>query len=80
MNGELVKWSDAKVPFLTHALHYGTGVFEGIRCFKTLKGPAVFRLKEVHHQEVSDAEGRGDNSRRRDSSLFLAVALLKWHE
>ena len=46
MNGELVTWSDAKVPFLTHALHYGTGVFEGIRCFKTPQGPAVFRLKE----------------------------------
>ena len=46
MNGDLVKWNDAKVPFLTHALHYGTGVFEGIRCFKTSKGPAIFRLKE----------------------------------
>ncbi len=46
MNGELVRWNDAKVPFLTHALHYGTGVFEGIRCFTTPKGPAVFRLKE----------------------------------
>ncbi len=46
MNGELVKWNEAKVPFLTHALHYGTGVFEGLRCFKTSKGPAVFRLKE----------------------------------
>ncbi len=46
MNGELVRWNDAKVPFLTHALHYGTGVFEGIRCFTTPKGLAVFRLKE----------------------------------
>jgi branched-chain amino acid aminotransferase len=46
MNGELVKWKDAKVHFLTHALHYGTGVFEGIRCFRTSKGPAIFRLQE----------------------------------
>ncbi len=46
MNGELVKWSEAKVHFLTHALHYGTGIFEGIRCFSTPKGPAIFRLTE----------------------------------
>ena len=46
MNGELVKWNDAKVHFLTHALHYGTGIFEGIRCFLTARGPAIFRLGE----------------------------------
>lgn len=46
MNGELVKWNDARVHFLTHALHYGTGIFEGIRCFPTPKGPAIFRLSE----------------------------------
>jgi len=46
MNGGLVKWNDAKVHFLTHALHYGTGIFEGIRCFSTPKGPAIFRLTE----------------------------------
>ncbi len=46
LNGELVKWKDAKVHFLTHALHYGTGIFEGIRCFSTPEGPAIFRLKE----------------------------------
>jgi branched-chain amino acid aminotransferase len=56
MNGELVPWKDAKVPFLTHALHYGTGVFEGIRCFKTLKGPAIFRLKEHVTRMVESAE------------------------
>ncbi|MDA8424077.1 MAG: branched-chain amino acid transaminase, partial [Nitrospiraceae bacterium] len=46
MNGSLVKWDDAKVHVLTHSLHYGTGVFEGIRCYKTDGGPAVFRLRE----------------------------------
>lgn len=46
MNGSFVKWEDAKVHILTHALHYGTGVFEGIRCYKTDGGPAVFRLQE----------------------------------
>ncbi len=41
-----MKWDDAKVHVLTHTLHYGTGVFEGIRCYKTDSGPAVFRLQE----------------------------------
>jgi branched-chain amino acid aminotransferase len=44
MNGELVDWADAKVHVGVHGLHYGSGVFEGIRCYDTLKGPAVFRL------------------------------------
>ena len=44
MNGDFVAWEDAKVHVLTHGLHYGTGVFEGIRCYDTeSKGPAVFR-------------------------------------
>ena len=46
MDGELVPWAEAKVHVLSHALHYGSGVFEGIRCYKTPKGPAVFRLEE----------------------------------
>ena len=46
MNGELVRWEEAKVHVLTHALHYGLGVFEGIRCYDTPKGPAVFRCRE----------------------------------
>jgi len=43
MNGEFVAWEDAKVHVLTHALHYGTGVFEGIRAYETDRGPAIFR-------------------------------------
>lgn len=43
MNGELIPWEDAKVHILTHGLHYGTGVFEGVRCYDTELGPAVFR-------------------------------------
>ena len=46
MDGELVPWAEAKVHVLTHALHYGSGVFEGIRCYGTPQGPAVFRLRE----------------------------------
>jgi branched-chain amino acid aminotransferase len=43
MNGEFVAWEDAKVHVLTHALHYGTGVFEGIRAYETERGTAIFR-------------------------------------
>ena len=46
MDGELVDWEKAQVHVLTHALHYGSGVFEGIRCYSTSEGPAVFRLTE----------------------------------
>lgn len=46
MDGKFVPWNDAKVHILTHTIHYGTGVFEGIRCYKTDSGSAVFRLKE----------------------------------
>jgi len=45
-NGELVAWEDAKVHVLTHGLHYGTGVFEGIRCYDTEQGPAIFRHQD----------------------------------
>jgi len=46
MNGELVDWGDARIHVGSHGLHYGTGVFEGIRCYETPKGPAVFRLTD----------------------------------
>jgi branched-chain amino acid aminotransferase len=46
MNGELVDWADARVHVGAHGLHYGTGVFEGIRCYETARGPAVFRLTD----------------------------------
>jgi branched-chain amino acid aminotransferase len=45
-NGTLIPWKDATVHVLTHGLHYGTGAFEGIRCYSTAKGPAIFRLKD----------------------------------
>jgi branched-chain amino acid aminotransferase len=46
LNGEFVAWEDAKVHVLTHALHYGTGVFEGIRAYETSQGTAIFRNRE----------------------------------
>jgi branched-chain amino acid aminotransferase len=49
MNGEFVAWEDAKVHVLTHGLHYGTGVFDSMRCYDTELGPAIFR--NVDHLE-----------------------------
>ena len=46
MNGELIAWEDAKIHVLTHSLHYGMGVFEGIRAYETADGPGVFRLTD----------------------------------
>ncbi|MCK5429819.1 MAG: branched-chain amino acid transaminase [Anaerolineales bacterium] len=54
MDGELVSFEDATVHVLNPTMHYGTGVFEGIRCYKTSKGPAVFRLRE-HLQRLIDS-------------------------
>ncbi|MBS3909285.1 MAG: branched-chain amino acid transaminase [Actinobacteria bacterium] len=53
-NGEMVDWDKAQVHVLSHALHYGSGVFEGIRAYETPKGPAVFRLTE-HIERLMDS-------------------------
>lgn len=53
-NGEMVKWAEAKVHVMSHALHYGTSVFEGVRCYDTHQGPAVFRHRE-HMQRLHDS-------------------------
>jgi branched-chain amino acid aminotransferase len=52
--GKFIDWDDAKVHVLTHALHYGSSVFEGIRCYDTLEGPAIFRAKE-HARRLFDS-------------------------
>jgi branched-chain amino acid aminotransferase len=46
LNGKMIPWKESNSHFLSHALHYGSAVFEGIRCYNTKKGPAVFRLNE----------------------------------
>jgi branched-chain amino acid aminotransferase len=55
-NGKLVPWNDAKVHVLAHGLHYGTGVFEGMRCYPTADGPAVFRLDAHLERFYASAE------------------------
>ena len=55
-NGELVAWEDATVHVLTHGLHYGTGVFEGERCYATAAGPAIFRHRDHLKRLLASAE------------------------
>jgi branched-chain amino acid aminotransferase len=55
-NGELIPWDEANIHILTHSLHYGMGVFEGIRAYETTDGPAVFRLTD--HMKRFDASAR----------------------
>ena len=55
MDGEMVPWRDAKVHVLTHTLHYGMGVFEGVRAYHAEKGTAIFRLAEHTRRLVQSA-------------------------
>ena len=54
MDGEMLPWRDAKVHVLTHTLHYGLGVFEGVRAYKTSTGTSIFRLNE-HTNRLFDS-------------------------
>jgi branched-chain amino acid aminotransferase len=58
-DGEFVPWADAKIHVLSHALHYGTGVFEGIRAYATDDGPAIFRLGEHMNRLVRGCKAYG---------------------
>ncbi|HEV2705591.1 MAG TPA: branched-chain amino acid transaminase [Pyrinomonadaceae bacterium] len=55
-NGEFVKWEDARVHVMSHVLHYGSSVFEGIRCYKTQRGPAIYRLREHMQRLLNSAK------------------------
>jgi len=53
-NGKLIKWEDAKIHVLSHVVSYGSSVFEGVRCYETLSGPAIFRAQE-HARRLMDS-------------------------
>src|SRR5918997_5615127 len=55
-DGEFIGWDDARVHVMSHVLHYGSSVFEGIRCYKTGRGPAVFRLREHMQRFLNSAK------------------------
>jgi len=59
MNGEVVPWGDATIHVSSHALHYGSGVFEGMRCYETEDGPAIFRMNEHLERLFASADAYG---------------------
>ncbi len=77
-NGEFIKWNDARVHVMSHVLHYGSSVFEGIRCYKTKRGPAVFRLQEHMQRLLNSAKiYRMENDWTRDQLSDAAVELVR---
>ena len=77
-NGELIDWDDARVHVMTHAIHYGSSVFEGIRAYDTAKGPAVFRLTEHMQRLLNSAKiYRMDTELTRDQLCQAVVSVVR---
>jgi branched-chain amino acid aminotransferase len=77
-DGEFIKWNDARVHVMSHVLHYGSSVFEGIRCYKTKRGPAIFRLREHMQRFLNSAKiYRMDHKWTVDDFCDAAVELVK---
>ena len=75
-NGQFIKWDDARVHVMTHALHYGSSVFEGIRCYATPRGPAAFRLQEHMQRLINSAKIYRMNHEWTVDELSAAAATL----
>lgn len=77
-NGKFINWDDARVHVMTHAIHYGSSVFEGIRAYSTKRGPAVFRLTE-HMQRLLNSSKiyRMDSGLTRDQLIQGTVELVR---
>lgn len=71
-DGELIPWRDAKTHVLTHTLHYGLGVFEGVRAYETARGPAIFRLEEHTRRLHNSAKILGMNMPYDEATLNQA--------
>jgi len=77
-NGEFIKWEDAKVHVMSHVLHYGSSIFEGIRCYSTKQGPAIFRLREHMQRFLNSAKiYRMDHPWSLDQLCDAAIELVK---
>ncbi len=72
MDGKFVQWKNAKIHVISHALHYGSAVFEGIRVYNTKKGPAIFRLKEHVKRFVHSMKAIGMDLPFTEKELFEA--------
>jgi len=75
VNGDFVKADELRVHYFTHALHYGSGVFEGIRCYDTPAGPAVFRLRDHMERLLASARVYGLNPGRACADLCAAALM-----
>ncbi len=78
MNGEVIRWQDANVHVSAHGLHYGSGVFEGMRCYETEEGPAVFRMDAHFDRFYSSAEFYGIEIPYTRAELEEAVCQTIW--
>ena len=77
-NGEFIRWDDARVHVMSHVLHYGSSVFEGIRCYATQRGPAIFRLREHMRRLMNSAKiYRMDHEWTLDELCEAAVGLVR---
>ena len=76
--GTFVKWNDAQVHLLTHSLHYGGAAFEGIRAYETVRGPAVFKLREhIDRLVYSSSKLRMELPHSADELFEATVELIK---
>jgi len=76
-DGEFIKWDDARVHVMSHVLHYGSSIFEGIRCYATKQGPAIFRLKEHMQRFINSAKiYRMDHTWKLDQLCDASVELV----
>ena len=73
MDGKFIDWDNAKIHILTHGLHYGTAVFEGIRCYNTKNGPAIFRLDEHTKRLINSCKMYHMNLEYTDKELKQAI-------
>ena len=77
-DGEFIKWSDARIHVMSHVLHYGSSIFEGIRCYATKHGPAVFRMREHMQRFLNSAKiYRMDHSLNLDQLCEGVVELVR---
>ena len=77
-DGEFIKWNDARVHVMSHVLHYGSSIFEGIRCYDTQSGPAIFRLKEHMQRFLNSAKiYRMEHSWTLDQLVSASVELVQ---
>ena len=71
-NGNIINWDDAKIHVMSHVLHYGSGVFEGIKCYKTSTGRAIFRLEDHVERLIQSGKLYGMNIPYASSELIEA--------